>query len=143
MSEHDPSDELINRIFSYMARAAKDPGIVNRQPGEFDAIVSAWRLLSISVPGLLPFGAEEFQRYVITNGTKAAAEAFLASANKRVRPVGPLSNSRPSSPPANASATQMAQFNKSLAKYNRMFEMMSKIMQNQHEMKKSIIGNLR
>ena len=37
---------------------------------------------------------------------------------------------------------RLGEFQKKLGKYNRMFEMMSKVMANAHEMKKALIANL-
>ncbi len=48
----------------------------------------------------------------------------------------------PPFPGKDATEAQLAQFQKDLGKYNRMYEMISKIMANSHEMKKSIIGNI-
>jgi hypothetical protein len=47
----------------------------------------------------------------------------------------------PPFPGKDATEAQLAQFQKDLGKYNRMYEMMSKIMANSHEMKKAIIGS--
>ena len=48
----------------------------------------------------------------------------------------------PPFPGKDATEAQLAQFQKDLGKYNRMYEMMSKVMANAHEMKKALIGNL-
>ncbi len=48
----------------------------------------------------------------------------------------------PPFPGKNASEAEIAEFQKNLGKYNRMYEMMSKVMANAHEMKKSLISNL-
>jgi hypothetical protein len=48
----------------------------------------------------------------------------------------------PKFPGKDATEAELAQFQKDLGKYNRMYEMMSKIMANAHEMKKALIGNL-
>lgn len=48
----------------------------------------------------------------------------------------------PKVPGKDATEQELAQFQKDMGKYNRMYEMMSKIMANSHEMKKSIIGNI-
>jgi hypothetical protein len=47
----------------------------------------------------------------------------------------------PTAPPPNATPAQLAEYQRALGKYNRMFEMYSKIMANSHEMKKALIGN--
>jgi hypothetical protein len=47
----------------------------------------------------------------------------------------------PTPPPADADEAEMAEYQVNLAKYNRMFEMYSKIMANAHEMKKALIQN--
>ncbi len=47
----------------------------------------------------------------------------------------------PQDPGPNATEQQLATFQRDLGKYNRMFEMYSKIMANAHEMKKSLIAN--
>jgi hypothetical protein len=47
----------------------------------------------------------------------------------------------PPFPGKDATEAELAQFQKDLGKYNRMYEMMSKIMANSHEMKKNVIGN--
>jgi hypothetical protein len=47
----------------------------------------------------------------------------------------------PKFPGKDANEAELAQFQKDLGKYNRMYEMMSKIMANAHEMKRAIIGN--
>ncbi len=48
----------------------------------------------------------------------------------------------PKFPGKDATEAELAQFQKDLGKYNRMYEMMSKVMANAHEMKKALIGNL-
>jgi hypothetical protein len=48
----------------------------------------------------------------------------------------------PKFPGKDATEAELAQFQKDLGKYNRMYEMMSKVMANSHEMKKSLVGNL-
>ncbi len=86
----------------------------------------------------------------------AAGEAAIAQAragsNVNIRNSGSTIEDRAASalgdlteppfPGKNATEAELAQFQKDLGKYNRMYEMMSKIMANSHEMKKSIIGNL-
>lgn len=49
----------------------------------------------------------------------------------------------PTAPPADADEATLAAYQVAIAKYNRMFEMYSKILSDTHEMKKSIIDNLR
>jgi hypothetical protein len=49
----------------------------------------------------------------------------------------------PTPPPPDAGEATLATYQADLARYNRMFEMYSKIMSNAHEMKKSIIDNIR
>jgi hypothetical protein len=49
----------------------------------------------------------------------------------------------PTPPPPDADEATLATYQADLARYNRMFEMYSKIMSNAHEMKKSIIDNIR
>ena len=48
----------------------------------------------------------------------------------------------PTAPGPNATPAEMMRYQRDLQKYNRMFEMYSKIMQNAHEMKKNLISNL-
>ena len=43
--------------------------------------------------------------------------------------------------PLSATSVELVEYQRDLGKYNRMFEMMSKIMANSHEMKKALIGN--
>jgi hypothetical protein len=47
----------------------------------------------------------------------------------------------PTPPPADADEAEMAEYQVKLAKYNRMFEMYSKITANAHEMKQALIRN--
>ncbi len=49
----------------------------------------------------------------------------------------------PTPPPEGADEATLMTYQADLARYNRMFEMYSKIMSNAHEMKKSIIDNMR
>lgn len=49
----------------------------------------------------------------------------------------------PTPPPEGADQLALDQYQRDMAKYNRMFEMYSKIMSETYEMKKSIINNLR
>ena len=77
-------------------------------------------------------GAERDALYEAVNAKMNATEAAAA--------LGALKE--PEFPGKDATEAQLAQFQKDLGKYNRMFEMMSKIMANAHEMKKALIGNL-
>ena len=49
----------------------------------------------------------------------------------------------PTPPPDDADEVTMATYQAELAKYNAMMEMFSNVMSNAHEMKKSIVDNLR
>ena len=55
--------------------------------------------------------------------------------------AGLSSLSEPKDPGPNATEADLARYQRDLGKYNRMFEMYSKIMANAHEMKKSLIAN--
>ncbi len=50
--------------------------------------------------------------------------------------------SEPKDPGPNATEADLARYQRDLGKYNRMFEMYSKIMANAHEMKKALINNI-
>ena len=56
--------------------------------------------------------------------------------------AGLSSLSEPKDPGPNATEADLARYQRDLGKYNRMFEMYSKIMANAHEMKKALINNI-
>ena len=60
--------------------------------------------------------------------------------DKALAGIGALTE--PTFPGDKATEADLAKFQKDLGKYNRMFEMYSKIMANAHEMKKALISNL-
>ncbi|MBS1149699.1 MAG: hypothetical protein H6Q89_1397 [Myxococcaceae bacterium] len=85
-------------------------------------------------------------------GTAAIAQATAsAGGNTNIRGSGSTIEDKaaarlgeltePPFPGKDATEAELAQFQKDLGKYNRMYEMMSKIMANSHEMKKALIGN--
>ena len=81
MSDTDHADELLARIYAYMVRAVNDPKVVNRTPGEMGAILAAWRLVSVTVPDLLPFGAEQLRRHLLMEGAKETAREIVSWAH--------------------------------------------------------------
>jgi hypothetical protein len=76
----------------------------------------------------------------IANAWPAASGGGSTIEDRAAQALGALTE--PPFPGKDATEAQLAQFQKDLGKYNRMYEMMSKIMANSHEMKKSIIGNI-
>jgi hypothetical protein len=133
MSATDHADQLLARIYAYMVRAGND---INRTSREMDAVVTAWRLVNVMVPGFLPFGAEQFQRYLRTKGAEATADAIISWAQSRQRQL-----SEPAMPPANATENELLAYQQSLDRYNRMMEIMFKLAVNKREMQKAQIGN--
>jgi hypothetical protein len=136
MSATDHADELLARIFAYMVRAAHNPAMINRAPREMGAIVTAWRILRVMAPGLLPFGAEQFQRYLLTKGAEATAGAIISWTQSR---QGQLSE--PAMPPANATESELLAYKQSFDRYSKMIEMMARITANRREMQKAVVGN--
>jgi hypothetical protein len=126
MSRTDHAGEILARIFAYLLRAANDPAIINRKSREMGAIVTAWRILNVMAPRLLPFGAEQFQIYLLTKGARATADAIISWAQ---------------SPPADVTSLEFAAYqNRSLDQYNAMMNM--RAMANSREMQKSLIDNM-
>ncbi len=78
MSDADHTDELLARIYAYMVRAVNDPRTINRKPGEMGAILTSWRLVSVTAPGLLPFGVEQLQRLLLMEGAKETAREIIS-----------------------------------------------------------------
>ena len=76
----------------------------------------------------------------IANAWPAASGGGATIEDRAAQALGALTE--PPFPGKDATEAQLAQFQKDLGKYNRMYEMMSKIMANSHEMKKAIIANL-
>ncbi|MBS1150723.1 MAG: hypothetical protein H6Q89_2421, partial [Myxococcaceae bacterium] len=75
-----------------------------------------------------------------STGTSPQIQAAGSIEDRAAARLGELKE--PTFPGKDATEAELAQFQKDLGKYNRMFEMMSKIMANAHEMKKALIGNL-
>lgn len=69
----------------------------------------------------------------------AASQRGGTIEDRAIAGIGALTE--PAMPGPNASEADLAKYQRDLGKYNRMFEMMSKIMANSHDMKKAIIGN--
>lgn len=126
------AEELMRRIHDYVSRVMHDPTLIQKNRGEFQAVVNAWKILNKMLPGVL-ITPEEFQKILI-NQAKAAFHERMD--------IVATSLSEPRFPGPNATEAELAKFQKDLGKYNRMFEMYSKIMANSHEMKKALIGNL-
>jgi hypothetical protein len=126
MSDPHHAGEFLARIFAFMLRAANDPAIINRTSREMGTIVTAWRILRVMAPGLLPFGAEQFQRSLLTKGARATADAIISWAQ---------------SPPADVTSLEFAAYqNRLLDQYNAMMNM--RAMANSREMQKSLIDNM-
>ena len=66
----------------------------------------------------------------------------LAELGNLQEPQFPRGKLGPDGKEESPTEAQLAQFQRDLGKYNRMFEMYSKIMANAHEMKKALIANL-
>lgn len=128
------TEDLMRRVHSYVSRVMNDPSHLQKNRAELNTVVNLWNQLHRLLPNIVKITAEEF-RQILTAQAKAPAHeraAFTIDALKE-----------PKYPGQYASETQLAQYQRDLGKYNRMFEMYSKIMANAHEMKKSIIGNIR
>ena len=154
----DVVDVLLQRVHAYVLRVMKDPNLLQTTRGEFQAVIDAWKVLGRLLPGIAGIGAEEFQKILLSQGTKSLHErmAFAArwlqsqpspsttppQAAKTFSPAPSQGNVAPLQPPLGATAAQLMQYQRNLGKYNRMFEMYSKILSNSHEMKKALIGNL-
>ena len=155
----NPVEELLKRIHDSVSKLVRVPISAHKNPGEFQAVLAAWKTLNTLLPGVAKISVDEFEKYLLTliamdvrdklafgakwlQATPALshpnpAPAKIASASAaQTRVLEPLK------PPRNATASELAEYQRSLAKYNRMFEMYSKIMANSHEMKKALIGNL-
>jgi len=132
------TEELLRKVHSFVAKAINDPKIVASKGSEFQAVVNAWNLLGSILPGFGRIGAEEFQKYLSGLAKMGAQDKMTFGAKwQQAKPMpGP-----PPIPSAMASQADLAQYQRDLGKYNRMFEMYSKIMSNSHEMKKALIGN--
>ena len=81
----------------------------------------------------------------------AQQQANLGSTNSRSAQGGTIEDkalagigglTEPTFPGDKATEADLAKFQRDLGKYNRMFEMYSKIMANAHEMKKALISNI-
>lgn len=136
MSDPHHADEFLARIFAYLLRAAHDPAKINRKSREMGAIVTAWRMLSVMAPGLLPFGAEQFQRYLLTKGARAIAGAIFSwTQSRQGRHPGPWF------PPENPTNDDR----RLLDRYNEMLEASVKAMAtvNMREMQRYLMANVR
>lgn len=153
------ADELLTRIHDYVARLIRDPTLIQRNRSEFQAVVAAWNALRQMLPGVAKIGAGEFEKYLLglvamEAGDKMAfAVKWLQARPAMSHPSPGVAKNLGSAPMAHLdvqrnvnrevkTATELAQYQRDMAKYNRMFEMYSKIMANSHEMKKALIGNL-
>jgi len=132
------TEELLRKVHSYVAKAVNDPGIVAKNRSEFQAVVNAWKLLGSILPGVNSVSAEDFEKYLSGMVRLAAQEKMRFNAQWQQAKPQP---SPPSMPSAYASQADLARYQRDLGKYNRMFEMYSKIMSNSHEMKKAFISN--
>jgi hypothetical protein len=126
------AEELMRRVHSFVLRVMNDPALIQKKQGEFQSAVEAWKMLQNMLPGVIKISAEEFQ--------KALTEQAQASNHERAAIASEVLK-KPKVPGPNATEVEMAQYQRELGKYNRMFEMYSKIMANAHEMKKSLISN--
>ena len=126
------SEELMRRIHSFVSRVMKDPTLIQKNRGEFQTVVDAWKILYNVLPGIVKITAEEFEKILIAQ-SKAKHHERMKFASEGLK--------EPTFPGPKATEVQLAQYQKELGKYNRMFEMYSKIMANAHEMKKSLISN--
>jgi hypothetical protein len=124
-------EDLMDRIHSFVTRVMNDPSLLQKNRQEFTATVEAWRKVQSSMPGVVKMTAQQFEA-MLTEQAKADRQT-------RMKFAADLAG--PTSPGPNATEAQLARYQRDLGKYNRMFEMYSKIMANSHEMKKSIIGN--
>lgn len=132
------TEELLRKVHSFVAKAINDPKIIANNRTEFQAVVNAWKVLSSILPGVAKIGAEQFGNYLSGLARMAAQDKMSFNAKwQQAKPIpGP-----PSLPSAYASTAELTQYQRELGKYNRMFEMYSKIMANSHEMKKALISN--
>lgn len=154
----DAVDVLLQRIHAYVLRVMKDPKLLQSNGAEFQSVIAAWKLLGRLVPGFTQIGADEFQAILLKQAARSFHErmAFVAKwllsnksasqpvpqSAKKTNPASSPGLAEPPPPPPNATQAQLAEYQRALGKYNRMFEMYSKIMANSHEMKKALIGNL-
>lgn len=132
------AEELLRKVHSFVAKAVNDPKTVTNKGSEFQAVVNAWKLLGSILPGIGRIGADEFQKYLSGLAKMSAQDKMSFGAKwQQAKPMP----SPPPFPSAFASEADLAQYQRDLGKYNRMFEMYSKIMANSHEMKKALISN--
>ncbi len=151
-------EELLKRIHTYVLKVTNDPNVLKTHRHEYQAAVDGWKTLIKSLPGGVGIGAEEFEKYLLSiarmdaHDKKAFAAKWLhgkpphsipTHGQKAVSPQTPSVLVQPRLPGPGASPAELATYQKDLAKYNRMFEMLSKIMANSHEMKKALISNIR
>ena len=150
-------DLLLNRVHAYVLKVMKDPKLLHANRAEFQSVMQAWTNLGRLLPGFAKIGANEFAAMLVKQAAKSVHErmAFVAKwlpsyqshwppapqAAKSTTSPSPAGLVEPTPPAANATQAQLAEYQRALGKYNRMFEMYSKIMANSHEMKKALIGN--
>ena len=156
---HSALDELLTRIHDYVTKLVRAPISAHKNPGEFQAVLAAWKTLNTMLPTVAKMSVDEFEKYLLTliamdvrdklafgakwlQATPALSHPNPASAKIAGASAAQTRVVEPLKPPRNATASELAEYHRSLAKYNRMFEMYSKIMANSHEMKKALIGNL-
>ncbi len=154
---HNAVDEQLKRIHDYVTKLVRAPISTQRQPGEIQAVLAAWKTLNTMLPAVAKMSVHEFEKYLLTLIAMDARDKlsfgakWLQAAPAASRPpLAPAKSSGSSvvQPPfveplkPRTNATELAEHQRSLAKYNRRFEMYSKIMANSHEMKKALIGNL-
>ncbi|MEQ1764574.1 MAG: hypothetical protein ABL984_15700 [Pyrinomonadaceae bacterium] len=130
------TEELLRKVHGFVAKAINDPQVITNNRSEFQAVVDAWKLLASILPGVGKIGAEEFGKYLAGLVKMAAQDKVTFNAKWQQAKPSP-----PSPPLANATQADVARYQRDLGKYNRMFEMYSKIMANSHEMKKALISN--
>ena len=153
------AEELLKRIHDYVAGLVRDPTLIQRNRSELQAVVAAWNTLSQMLPGVAKIGAEEFEKYLFALVAMEVRDK-MAFAAKWLQARPAISHPSPSvakkiDPATTAhlharrsvsgeakTAIELADYQRDLAKINRMFEAYSKIMASSHEMKKALIGNL-
>lgn len=134
-AHEDQAKQFAVRFFNFMTKVLNDPGVITKDPGEYNAILAGVRLLNVAIPGMIFDAAQAAALFKALAAKNAATAGKLRrEVNRGIQPAGvPI-------PYPNAPSTSLSEAD--LEKSNRMFEMFSKIMANSHEMKKAIIGNL-
>lgn len=143
-------EALVSRIRDYILRAMNDPSVVRKNPGEFQSIIAAWRMLSQLLPGLAAIKVADFQQLLqdlANENVKTVVQKSLAN----VGPGSPASNVLgPAMPPPPALPTgkrlttaEMMDYQQKMKKYAMMMQMMSGIMQKMSENQSDILKNIR